>query len=569
MLNPLKRTHMKTAARPRLTHLHLLAASLATLVPISGQAADAQVPESRKDTPRIVNIVNFIRGVEPRGPVDLLEPVVEQIRLAKKHKLPTTFLIQYDALIKPEFVELLKRELGPNDEVGVWLEVVQPQVEAAGLKWRGRYPWDWHTDVGFTQGYLPEERLKLMDVFMARFKETFGHYPKSAGCWVIDAPTLNYLADKYGIIAACNCKDQSGTDGYTLWGGYWNQAYYPSRVNAFMPAQTAATQLNVPVFRMLGSDPVSQYDDGLGNERQGVVSLEPVYPHGGGSPDWVRWFFDTNFRQPGLAFSYTQAGQENSFGWPAMSKGLIDQYALLEEWSKKGQVRVETLEKSGEWFRRTYKQTPATAVVAMKDFGKGERKSIWYESRFYRVNLYWEGKEWRVRDLHVFNENYEERYMKERVDTPYCIYDTLPVVDGFHWSTRDDRAGMRVLLDPDNKGERKLPHAGNPSVVEQGKESLVVSMPLDEGGELVISCEPTRFRVGPKGDKAPKNWALELAWSHVKETGIQEVKPEGIGYVHNGFSYTLKSSDSSFSKAADESRVLIKPKGQIITLDFE
>ena len=28
-----------------------------------------------------------------------------------------------------------------------------------------------------------------------------------------------------------------GTDGYTLWGGYWNQAYYPSRLNSYMPAQ--------------------------------------------------------------------------------------------------------------------------------------------------------------------------------------------------------------------------------------------------------------------------------------------------------------------------------------------
>src|SRR5688572_22043816 len=117
----------------------------------------------------------------------------------------------------------------------------------------------------------------MMDVYMAKFKEVFGKYPKSAGCWIIDAPTLNYLHDQYGIEAACNCKDQSGTDGYTLWGGYWNQAYYPSRLNAYMPAQSAERQLNVPVFRMLGSDPVHQYDQGIGSSWQGVVTLEPVY----------------------------------------------------------------------------------------------------------------------------------------------------------------------------------------------------------------------------------------------------------------------------------------------------
>ncbi len=353
--------------------------------------------QPEQPTPRIVNIINFIRGVEPREPMDLIEPVRQQIRLARRHGLPTTFLIQYDALVTPAFTDLLKQELGPDDEIGAWLEVVQPQVEAAGLKWRGRFPWDWHTDVGFTIGYSPEERRKLMDVYMEKFKTVFGRLPRSVGCWVIDAPTLNYLADEYKIVAACICKDQMGTDGYNLWGGYWNQAYYPSRRNAFMPAQTDAEQLRVPVFRMLGSDPIHQYDTGLGHARQGVISLEPVYPQSGGNPAWVRWFFDVNFNSPCLAFAYAQAGQENSFGWPAMSKGLEHQYELLAEKSREGLVRVETLGASGTWFRETFDKTPATAVVALKDWqekgeGGGARRSVWYESRFYRINLCWRGR---------------------------------------------------------------------------------------------------------------------------------------------------------------------------------
>ena len=50
----------------------------------------------------IINIVNFIRGCEPRRPMDLVEPIVKQIELAEKYNLPTTFLFQYDALILPE-----------------------------------------------------------------------------------------------------------------------------------------------------------------------------------------------------------------------------------------------------------------------------------------------------------------------------------------------------------------------------------------------------------------------------------------------------------------------------------
>ena len=92
--------------------------------------------------------------------------------------------------------------------MGGWFEITQPQVEDAGLKWRGEHSWVSHANIAFSTGYTPEEREKLVDVYMAKFKEIFGEYPKSVGSWYIDAHTLNYMYEKYGIIASCNCKDQ-------------------------------------------------------------------------------------------------------------------------------------------------------------------------------------------------------------------------------------------------------------------------------------------------------------------------------------------------------------------------
>jgi hypothetical protein len=223
-------------------------------------------------------------------------------------------------------------------------------VEAAGLKWRGRYPWDWHANVGFATGYTPAEREKLVDVYMDKFKSVFGHYPEAVASWFIDEHTLAYLYDKYHIVASANCKDQVGTDGYTLWGGYWNQAYYPSRLNAYMPAQNASSQIGVPVFRMLGSDPIYQYDSGLGGEMSGVISLEPVYKGGGGDSAWVHWFMRSIAEEPCLSFAYTQAGQENSFTWQAMKKGLELQAPLFDSLRNAGKIKVETLSASGKWF---------------------------------------------------------------------------------------------------------------------------------------------------------------------------------------------------------------------------
>ena len=282
--------------------------------------------------PRIVNIYNFVRNSDYRVPHSedvLYEATRQEIQLIKQAKLPATWALQYDALINPRYQKLFKEQLGTSDEIAAWWEIPRPLAEKAGLKWRGRHEWDPAADVGFAPGYTPEERRKLVDVYMADFKAIFGYYPRTAGSWFIDEVTLAYMAERYGIVASCNCKDQVGTDGYTLWGGYWNQAYYPSRLNSYMPAQTKSGQIDVPIFRMLGSDPIYQH-----GTTPGMWTLEPVYPEAGGSTDWVAWFMNNLIHEPSLAFGFAQAGQENSFGWEAMRVGLTLQVALLEKQAK-------------------------------------------------------------------------------------------------------------------------------------------------------------------------------------------------------------------------------------------
>jgi len=503
--------------------------------------------------------------------LDLVEPVIRQIELVNKHHLPATWLLQYDALMQGPYVDLLKSGLGPEQEIGGWFEVVQPLVEKAGQKWRGRYAWDWHSHVGFSVGYTPEEREKLADVFMADFKAVFGRYPASMGSWLMDAHLLGYLYDRYGLVASCNCKDQWGTDGYTLWGGYWNQAFYPSRQNAFMPAQSEAAQIPVPIFRMLGSDPIYQYDAGVYDgtnctevKAQGVVSLEPVYIEGGGSPEWVRWFFDILSNSPCLAFGYTQVGQENSFGWPAMAKGLIDQCELLEELQTKGRVRVETLENSGRWFRQKYSVTPATAVTALADCRQGGRKSVWYQSRFHRVNLYWYGDQYRVRDIHLFDEKYAERYLTSVCPGAASTYDTLPVVEGFLWSSRDVLSGLLpVRVAPD--GTTSPLCGGVPEVSEDGAAHLVVRWPLLSGGELVTDCDEESISWRHPGAA----WQLELRWSNEIESPFGGVEGRQILCRHNGFDYRVECRNG-MAELDIQGRVLrLKPEGGRICLEFK
>lgn len=471
----------------------------------------ADQASSAPAAPRIVNIINFIRLLEPRDEAItedvLFQTVVKQAELMTKHHLPGTFLLQYDALMDSRYQKFLKGLPPEQFEIGGWWELPQPLVEKAGLSWRGRYPWDWHANVGFVSGYTPTEREKLVDVYMADFREIFGHYPNSMASWFIDAQSLAYMHEKYGIVASANCKDQVGTDGYTLWGGYWNQAYYPSKVNAYMPAQTEAGQIPVPIFRMLGSDPLRQYDTGVGHTHQGVITLEPVYADSGGNPAWVDWYFDNFVRGECLAFNYTQAGQENSFTWSTMGRGLEYQFPLIARLREEGQIRVETLAQSGEWFRKMFRTTPATALTYQSALNDDGRQTVWFNSRYYRTSLIWEDATLRVRDIHLFDESVESPIYRNKVDKPAVEFKTLPVVDGFHWSSQAVRAGLRFMTRVDGK---EVPLRGEQAAVSHTPSGdLQIIWPLSgDAGQLKITCTEGTLDVTSIGEA--NTWWLQL-----------------------------------------------------------
>ncbi|MFK7769696.1 MAG: hypothetical protein AB8B55_20985 [Mariniblastus sp.] len=524
-------------------------------------------PTSESDRPaRIVNIVNFIRQCEPR--IDwitedvLYETVVEQVKIMKRHELRGTFLLQYDALIDGRYQKLLKHQPKGMFEIGAWWEIPQPLVENSGYKWRGRFPWDWHADVGFATGYSPEQREKLVDTYMAEFKKVFGYYPKSVGSWFIDAHTLNYMSERYGIVASCNCKDQIGTDGYTMWGGYWSQGYYPSKKNAYMPAQTTEGQIPVPIFRMLGSDPIHQYDSGLGGNRQRVVSLEPVYQGGGGNEDWCKWYFDAFVDGSAMDYAYTQVGQENSFAWVKMEKGFSIQMPMVAKLKAEGKVQVKTLAETGRWFKDRYKVTPPTSVTVLNDHSEKDQKTVWFNSRFYRANLLWHQNTMRFRDIHLFDETVESDYLTKRGESSQCLYDTLPFVDGFRWSDLETVAGLRFRS---NDGKELL--GGVPKVDDSQSGQLAVRWPLkSEAGEVVITFTESMITIAASGD-VEKGWYLELTNAEKAELPFQKIDEKQLSCTHRKTRYSVTASSGRFTKQIGAA-FRISPEDQCVVLNL-
>jgi hypothetical protein len=520
--------------------------------------------------PKIVNIVNFIRLLEPRDAKitqDVLyQTVVKQVEIMKKYHLGGTFLLQYDAFMDKRYQTLLAGLPKGTFEIGAWWEIPQPLVENAGMKWRGRYPWDWRANIGFSTGYTPAEREKIIDVYFTDFKKIFGYYPKTVASWFIDAYSLNYMYEKYHIVASANCKDQYGTDGYTLWGGYWNQAYYPSKINSYMPAQHADKQIPVPIFRLLGSDPVRQYDTGLGSTRQGVITLEPVYKFGGGDSTWVNWFFKSFTDEKSLGFNYTQAGQENSFTWDAMKKGFELQMPLIAKLRNEHKIRVETMEQSGTWFKKNYKVTPATSFTVTKDIEGSDLKTAWFNSRFYRVNILWEHNTLRIRDIHLFDEAFPSIYETQAATSNECIFYTLPIVDGYIWSRRNQIAGLRIKAMVDGK---EVPVEGGEPKFTNTQGTLHISWPLTTvDGSLEMEMTEGTLKMNLIS-KAKLDWYFDLniAATAAAKLPFQNINATNVECKFENTSYKLKAVKGTFSKPDNGAVLRLKPLMNSIILN--
>lgn len=490
---------------------------------------------------QIVNIVNFIRDVEPREPVDLTESVLKQIDLMKRYGLKGTFLLQYDAVIDPVYTDLLK-SLDPGQfEVGVWFEIVEPQCRDTNIPWTGRFPWDWHVHCGFSPGYTKPQREALADALFERFREVFGYYPRVFGSWLFDSHTARYISEKYDIDAMLMCREQYGTDGYTLWGGYYGQAYYPSRANVFMPAQTKEEQVSVPLFRMLGSDPVYQYDFGLSVENgasrvQGVITLEPVYwGAGGGAPAWVDWFMKENYNGDCLTFGYAQAGQENSFGWARMKGGIEYQFELFGKLAKEGKIDVERVGDTGRWFKKTWDTTPASAITAHTAYDDDDKNSVWYSTKNYRINLFSDHGDFRIRDIHVFNENVRDPFEETVCLSNEAAYETLPVVDGNRHSGKGVLAGVRVMRNGSPVKAEKM------TFTDKGDGTALIDY-----GTFSVLLRENGFTFTSDGDFELK-YFYGIDNDHMEE--IVDVSEDRILMGFEGATYGLKLESGAFTSA--------------------
>lgn len=415
---------------------------------------------------KVVNLMNFVRRFDPRlqnSEELLFNSAHRRMEMLERFGVDNTLLLQYDALIDPRYIELFSGYRDQKYEYGLWLEIVQPLCEDAGIEWRGRWAWDWNVMPGFSMSYTPSQREKLLDTAMARFREIFGYYPKTVASWLIDSHSARYLSEKYEIDALAICRDQINTDAYTLVGGYFNQGYFPSKLNCFTPAQTAEQTVKTPMFRLLGPDPVHNYDNDkyiISDERRhhvNVYTLEPAYPWAC-EQEFYDWMFRCYYRNEDLGFSYAQMGQETPFYKDSVHEGLEKQLNYLI--ANYPEVKFEKMCDTGRAFKEKYENvTPATCVWADTDWNRGEDvQSLYYDCKNYTANLFrCEGKVF-IRSMYLFDERVPEYYLDRPCETWDALYENLPFSDTRLWAGNEglvlDASGSKISVE--GIGEGKL-----------------------------------------------------------------------------------------------------------------
>ncbi|MEG0387645.1 MAG: hypothetical protein RR582_04855, partial [Niameybacter sp.] len=208
-----------------------------------------------------------------------------------------------------------------------------------------------------------------------------------------------------------------------------NGAYYPSKVNENIPAQSHEMQVDMPIFKLLGPDPIYNFEAEVREGAGGIYTLEPAWTCGQ-SETWVKWLFDCITKEEQLGYGYTQAGQENSFIWGNVGDGFEMQMRHIANLRKENKIRVESLRDSSLWFKKKYQLTPPVTYTATNDWNETfDLKTTWYSSRFYRSSLMLDKGVLSIRDLYIFDEQYPSRYLNSAIDNNESIFDALPILN--------------------------------------------------------------------------------------------------------------------------------------------
>ena len=223
---------------------------------------------------------------------------------------------------------------------------------------------------------------------------------------------------------------------------------------------------------------------------------------------------------------------------------------MLAEYTRRGQVDLATLGEIGDWYQEKYQMTAPVGVVAVKDPAKAERQSFWYNSKQYRVNFILEESNLLLRDLHVFSDNYLERYLDKQCSTANMTADALPVIEGFLWINELANPNLRLEVFEDDTWRSPVI-----STVKNNKQLVVNAELIDYS--WIFEEDKLECKV-----KSNKKWRLLMPCHDRVFTGINR---NNLSFTYEGFNYEI-SIIGAKNIIRREQNLVIEPEADNIIL---
>ena len=365
---------------------------------------------------QFITIVNPVRGadffqLENAKPSDNF---IKQFSEIQKRNLSATWLIRPDALSDTQITELLRKS-GSNQEAGLFLEVTPSWANMAQVGYRKSQNWHFAGSV-FLTGYEVEERKKLIDAAFENFKKTFGYFPKSVGAWWIDAESLSYMREKYGVVANMDVADQYSTDNYQVWGQYFSTPFYPAKRNALMPASSEEQKIGVVTVQWATRDPYNSFGNGVLDSTYSVQSNDYANKlFHTLDTEYFKKLLSVYLDNPYNSFGQVTVGLENDFSWDQFGQEYQKQLDVVSLRKKSGTEEV-TLSQFAERYSRLFpKLTPPSIIFTQDPLGSGGYV-LWYQNPKYRLGWFSGNRGSLIKDLRLFFDSHQEPCLEKRCD---------------------------------------------------------------------------------------------------------------------------------------------------------
>jgi hypothetical protein len=177
----------------------------------------------------------------------------------------------------------------------------------------------------------------------------------------------------------------------------------------------------------------------------------------------------------------------------------------------------------------------------------------------------------RIRDIHLFDENYHERYINSVCKSKDMHYDNLPILDGNRWSCESIRAGIKFVIFKNDGQIEDLP-VENVTASETGDNELTIRIALKQKGEIVICCSEKEIFITFIREHNLRKAGLCFQWSNKSATAFFQTEKndkEVISYVFNGYEYCLHVKDGRIVETEHENCSIILPYHTHMTLGFD